>query len=100
MTSHIDGFEEPPESDDRGSCKVPIKAMRDRLFKIHKDVARFNKELRAFHKTLLDRQGSEYGQDAQVMEAAAVELGRAEAQLEAASRWISFINDYGPISDT
>jgi hypothetical protein len=79
--------------------KVPIKSMRDRLFKIHKDVTKFNKELAAFHKTLSERTSTDLGQDAQIMEAAVVEMSKAVTQLEAAYKWISFINDYGPISD-
>lgn len=84
-------FEEVP--------KVPIKAMRDRLFKIHKDITKFNKELCAFHKTLSERPSGDCGQDAKIMEAAVTEIGKAASQLESAYKWICFINDYGPISD-
>jgi hypothetical protein len=97
---HSDDIESIIGSGPDGESKVPIKAMRDRLFKIHKDIVKFNKELSMFHKTLLERPNIDNGQDAQVMAAAVVEVGKAAAQLEAAYKWISFINDYGPISDT
>jgi hypothetical protein len=79
--------------------KVPIKAMRDRLYKIHKDITKFNKELNSFHKTLLERPNNDGGQDSEVMKATVIEMGKAAAQLEAAYKWISFMNEYGPIQD-
>lgn len=87
------------KENDIDDLHVPIKSMRDRLFKIHKDVAKFSKELASFQKTLELRQVSDGGQDSMVMESASSELSKAAHQLEAAYKWISFINEHGPVSD-
>ena len=88
------------EEDAQSKEKVPIKAMRDRLYKIHKDVTKFNRELNSFHKSLLERPfENDGGQDSEVMKAAVSEMGKAASQLEAAYKWICFMNEYGPIQD-
>ena len=81
-------------------AKIPVRAMRDRLFKMSKDITKFNRELESFLQTLSERTAPDSDQDTEIMKAAMVEMEKAAKQLEAAHKWISFINDYGPISDS
>jgi hypothetical protein len=85
-------------------ANIPLRSMRDRLFKIHKDLAKYSKEMQSFHKTLSERMKQpgkqpEDQQDISVMEAAMKQMKAATIQIDQAYNWVSFLNDYVPISD-
>lgn len=83
---------------------IPLKSIRDRLFKIHKDLVKYSKEIQSFHRTLEERMKQlskqpEEEQDIRVMEAALREMKEAAIQVDKVYNWVSFLNDYGPIAD-
>jgi len=87
--------------DKNGTARVPLKHIRDRVFKIHKSLSKYKRELDTFKKALENRNNEIHDceQDYMIMQTAITEMETAIEQMEKSYRWIAFINDYGPISD-
>ena len=81
--------------------KVPLKYMRDKVYKMYKSMVKNKRELAAFHSSLAERnkENGDGTQDSMIMESAIAEMEKTIEQLGKLYKWISFINEYGPVSD-
>jgi len=84
----------------RKASGMTLNIARDKMFKISKDFEKLTKELGSITAFLEERGNQiENQQDVEIMKAAIESFKNLSQSVEAASAWISFLDQYGPTSD-
>lgn len=79
---------------------VSIHEIRERIFKIHKDIDKYCKDLKKFSEYLATKSTSiEHKQDTEIMKAAYASMELATNELLEAKKWIDFMVDHGIVTE-